>query len=128
MRKVITTFRRGSGAAVILLLIAATVATLQRHSWSNPERVRLASAAVRSSDTVSSQSLYQLESAWTTDHDKMLRLVELQGRYTILSLIYTKCSGTCPLLVKELQAFGASLPPDIKDQTRFVAITIDPAD
>jgi protein SCO1/2 len=27
-----------------------------------------------------------------------------------------------------LQVFGASLPPDIRNRTRFVAITIDPAD
>jgi protein SCO1/2 len=31
-------------------------------------------------------------------------------------------------LVKELQDFGASLPLDIRNKTRFVAITIDPAD
>jgi len=128
MRKVIATFRRSPIAAVILLLIVATVAILHRHFWPSPASVRLAPPAVKISDGVSGQSLYQLESVWTTDHDKILRLVELQGRYTILSLIFTKCAGTCPLLVKELQEFGASLPPDIKNQTRFVAITIDPAD
>jgi protein SCO1/2 len=129
MRKVTSTFRRRLAAgASLLLLILATAAIFHRHFRPNPSSVRVAAAAAKSADGVSSQSLYQLESVWTTDHDKTLRLAELQGRYTILSLIFTRCSGTCPLLVKELQEFGASLPPDIRNETRFVAITIDPAD
>jgi protein SCO1/2 len=128
MRKVTSPVRRRSVAGVILLLISAVAAIFQRHFWPNPVSVRLAAAAAKMRDAVSSQSLYQLESVWTTDHDKTLRLAELRGRYTILSLIFTRCSGTCPLLVKELQQFGASLPLDIRNKTRFVAITIDPAD
>ena len=128
MRKVTSGFRGRLAAGAILLLILATAAIFQRHFWPNPSSVRGAARAAKSGDGVSSQSLYQLESVWTTDHDKTLRLVELQGRYTILSLIFTRCSGTCPLLVKELQQFGASLPLDIRNKTRFVAITIDPAD
>jgi protein SCO1 len=126
MRKVTSTFRRRLVAGAVLLLIVAIAAIFYRLFWPNASSVRL--AAAKMGDGVSSQSLYQLESVWTTDHDKTLRLVELQGRYTILSLIFTRCSGTCPLLVKELQEFGASLPPDIRNKTRFVAITIDPAD
>jgi protein SCO1 len=129
MRKVTSTLRRRLAAgAVLLLLILATAAIFARHFWPNPPSVGPAATAAKIGDGVSSQSLYQLESVWTTDHDKTLRLVELQGRYTILSLIFTRCSGTCPLLVKQLQDFGASLPLDIKNKTRFVAITIDPAD
>jgi protein SCO1 len=129
MRKVTSTLRRRLAAgAILLLLISAAAAIFQRHFWPNASSVRPAARAAKIDDGISSQSLYQLESVWTTDHDKTLRLVELQGRYTILSLIFTRCSGTCPLLVKELQEFGASLPLDIKNKTRFVAITIDPAD
>jgi protein SCO1 len=128
MRKVTWTFRRRLAAGAILLLILATAAIFHRHFWPHPSSVRLAATVAKIGDGVSSQSLYQLESVWTTDHDKTLRLAELQGRYTILSLIFTRCSGTCPLLVKELQELGASLPLDIRNKTRFVAITIDPAD
>jgi protein SCO1/2 len=128
MRKVTSTLRRRSVAGAILLLISATAAMFHRQLWPNPSSVRPAAMAAGPGDGVSSQSLYQLDSVWTTDHERTLRLLELQGRYTILSLIFTRCSGTCPLLVKELQQFGASLPLDIKNKTRFVAITIDPAD
>jgi protein SCO1/2 len=129
MRKVTSTLRRRLAAgAILLLLILGAAAIFQGHFWPNPSSVRPVARATKIDAGVSSQSLYQLESVWTTDHEKTLRLVELQGRYTILSLIFTRCSGTCPLLVKELQEFGAALPRDIKNKTRFVAITIDPAD
>ena len=129
MRKVTSTLRRRLAAGtILLLLILATAEIFDRHFWPNPLSVRPAATAGKIGDGVSGQSLYQLESVWTTDHERTVRLVELQGRYTILSLIFTRCSGTCPLLVKELQEFGASLPLDIKNKTRFVAITIDPAD
>jgi protein SCO1/2 len=118
---------RFSAAVVILLLMLAAAATLRWGFWPRPVNDRHASAA-RGGDAVSGRSLYQLESVWTTDRNETLGLVELRGRYTILSLIFTSCSGTCPLLVKQLQVFGASLPPDIRNRTRFVAITIDPAD
>jgi protein SCO1 len=118
---------RFSAAVVSLLLMLLAAATLEWAFWSRPVNSRHASAA-RGDDAVSGQSLYQLESVWTTDRNETVKLVDLRGRYTILSLILTRCSGTCPLLVKQLQVFGASLPPDIRNRTRFVAITIDPAD
>ena len=121
------TLPRFSAAVATLLLMLAAAATLEWIFWPRPVNDRHASAA-RGGDAVSSQSLYQLESVWTTDRNQTLELVELRGRYTILALIFTRCSGTCPLLVKQLQVFGASLPPDIRNRTRFVAITIDPAD
>jgi protein SCO1 len=122
-----TATRPRFSAAVVLLLMLAAAATLEWRFWPRPVNDRHASAA-RGGDAVSSRSLYQLDSVWTTDRNETLELAELGGRYTILSLIFTRCSGTCPLLVKQLQAFGASLPPDIRNRTRFVAITIDSAD
>jgi protein SCO1/2 len=121
------TLPRFPAAVVILLLTLPAAATLQWSFWPRPVNDRHASAA-GGGDAVSGRSLYQLESVWTTDRNETLELAELRGRYTILSLIFTRCSGTCPLLVKQLQVFGTSLPPDIRNRTRFVAITIDPAD
>jgi protein SCO1 len=118
---------RFAAIVVLLLLLLPAAATLQWRFWPRPVNDRHASAAT-GGDAVSGRSLYQLESVWTTDRNATLGLVELRGRYVILSLIFTRCSGTCPLLVKQLQVFSASLPPDIRNRTRFVAITIDPAD
>jgi protein SCO1/2 len=118
---------RFPAVVVVLLLMLPAAATLHWHFRPRPVNDRHASAAT-GGDAVSDRSLYQLESVWTTDRNETVELAELRGRYTILSLIFTRCSGTCPLLVKQLQVFGASLPADIRNRTQFVAITIDPAD
>jgi protein SCO1 len=73
-------------------------------------------------------SLYQLASTWTTDDEKQIRLTDLRGRSQILALIFTTCSGTCPLTVKELQQLESAMPNRIAKRTRFVLVTIDPAD
>lgn len=119
---------RFSAAVVSLLLMLLAAGILQWGFWPHAVNNRQASAAGAGDDAVSGQSLYQLESVWTTDRNETFDLAGLRGRYTILALIFTRCSGTCPLLVKQLQVFGASLPPDVRNQTRFVGITIDPAD
>jgi protein SCO1/2 len=118
---------RFPAAVLILLIMLPAAATLQWRFRPGPVSERHASAA-RGDDAVSDRSLYQLEAVWTTDRNETLKLVDLRGRYTILALIFTRCSGVCPLLVQQMRVFGASLPADIRSRTRFVAITIDPAD
>jgi len=113
---------------MVLLFIVAALTAWYGYFRLVPESKSIALPLTANTASVSEQSLYQLESLWTTDTDETVKLRELQGRYTILSLMFTRCTGTCPLLTKQLQAFSASLPPDIKNQTRFVAITIDPGD
>jgi protein SCO1/2 len=73
-------------------------------------------------------SLYQLTSTWTTDDDRSMQLVSLHGRPQVIALMFTTCTGTCPITVKELQVFAASLPASIGERAGFVLITIDPDD
>ena len=86
-------------------------------------------AAVSKTQSVADElSLYQLTSTWTTDDNRSLKLNELRGSLQILALIFTRCSGTCPLTVKELQKFAASLPEPLARDTHFVLVTFDPTD
>ena len=74
----------------------------------------------------SSSSLYQLESSWSTDNTARIRLRELGGRYLIVAMIFTRCPGVCPTLVRELQALQKSLPQKVSEKTGFLLVTIDP--
>jgi len=71
-------------------------------------------------------SLYQLDSVWTTQEGKPLRLAELRGRPRVLSMIFTRCPSACPTLVKEMQALERKLPEDVRERTGFVLVSIDP--
>jgi len=74
----------------------------------------------------SGRSIYLLDSRWTADNGRPLRLRELGGDVQILTLMYATCTGICPGLVKQLQALSRNLPADIGRRTHFVLVTVDP--
>ena len=74
----------------------------------------------------SGRSVYQLDSSWVEDNGRTLRLGALEGDMQLLALIYTTCTGACPVTVKSLQMFSRNMPGDIKGQVRFLLVTVDP--
>jgi protein SCO1 len=71
-------------------------------------------------------SLFQLRSSWTTDQGSAIKLEDLSGHYQIVAFIFTQCGGACPLLVKSLQQQARSWPAAVRDQSRFLLVSIDP--
>lgn len=51
----------------------------------------------------------------------------LRGRVVLLHFVFTGCSSTCPLQVKELAAVRAALPAAARAAVRFLAVSVDPA-
>ncbi len=74
----------------------------------------------------SERSVHLLDSQWTTDSSRELKLRDLHGHYQVLAFIFTQCSGACPLLVKTMQLKTISMPKAIRERTRFLLVTIDP--
>jgi protein SCO1/2 len=74
----------------------------------------------------SSSSLYQLESKWETDRGRRIQLRELGGRVWVVAMIFTRCPGACPTLVRELKALDETLPPNVRGRAGFLLFTIDP--
>jgi protein SCO1/2 len=74
----------------------------------------------------SERSIYQLDSAWAEDTGHAIKLESLQGHIQLLALIYTTCTGSCPITVKAMQMFSKSLPDDIKGRLHFLLVTVDP--
>lgn len=72
------------------------------------------------------RSIYQLDSHWVEDNGHALRLPALEGDMQLLALIYTTCTGTCPLTVKAMQMFSRNMPGDIQGKIRFLLVTVDP--
>jgi sulfatase modifying factor 1 len=78
------------------------------------------------SSKLSERSIYQLDSSWTEDDGHAFRLRELTGEVQLLAMIYTTCTGSCPVIVKALQMLSRNLPADLRAHTRFVLVTVDP--
>lgn len=72
------------------------------------------------------QSLYQLDSLWTSDVGRTVTLGVLRGRPQVLALIFTHCEYACPILVNELRRLEAALPAELRDQVDFLLVSFDP--
>jgi protein SCO1/2 len=72
------------------------------------------------------KSLFQVESRWTNDAGKEIRLGDLRGKVQIVTMFFATCKFACPLLVRDMQRIEAALPAVIREQTGFVLITFDP--
>ena len=74
----------------------------------------------------SERSIYQLDSPWVEDNGRKMQLDALEGDMQFLALIYTTCTGVCPVTVKSMQMFSRNMPADIKGKIRFLLVTVDP--
>jgi protein SCO1 len=50
----------------------------------------------------------------------------LRGRPVLMHFVYTGCSSTCPTQVRELAQVHDALPPQVREQVRFVSVSLDP--
>src|SRR5215207_2953461 len=71
------------------------------------------------------QSLYLLDSKWTSDVGRQIKLGALRGRPQIVALFFTHCEYACPILVEELKGLERKLPPEVIDKVDFLLVTID---
>ena len=71
------------------------------------------------------QSLYLLDSTWTSDVGRQIKLGALRGRPQIVALFFTRCEYACPILVGELKAIEGKLPPEVLGKVDFLLVSID---
>ncbi|HEV7868591.1 MAG TPA: SCO family protein [Chthoniobacteraceae bacterium] len=71
------------------------------------------------------QSLYLLDSIWTSDVGRQIKLGALRGRPQIVALFFTHCEYACPILVGELKAIETKLPAGVLRNVDFLLVSID---
>ena len=73
----------------------------------------------------SDKSLYQVDSTWTTDAGKQMKLSSLAGRPQVVTMFFTSCEYACPILANDMKKLEAALPDGIRTNVGFVLITFD---
>ena len=86
-----------------------------------------AAAPAEAAAPFTSDSLYQLEAAFTDDTGKPFSLGKLRGRPVALNLFFASCGYACPLTVTDLLAIQAQLPAELRARTAFVLVSFDTA-
>ncbi|AKQ46158.1 hypothetical protein TH63_11780 [Rufibacter radiotolerans] len=84
-------------------------------------------AAVQANAPVSDLSIYNLESDWTTQVGKEIKLDAFKGKPLLVSMVYTSCAFACPRTVADLQIIEKGLADYQTNDFHVVLVTIDPA-
>lgn len=111
-------------AAVILLsAIALTAAEL------NTNKPARSCCAAKNISTLlpayTSKSLYQVESKWTTDAGKPIKLGDLAGKPQVVLMFFSRCTYACPILMNDLKRINAALTPVQRAKIGFTMISFD---
>ena len=75
---------------------------------------------------ISDLSIYNLPSKWTNQDGQNLEMKDLQGKVLVMVMIYTSCKAACPRLVADMRNIEQRIPKKIKDNVKFVLVSIDP--
>jgi protein SCO1/2 len=71
------------------------------------------------------RSLYQLDSVWTSDVGKEVRLGVLHGRAQVVAMFFTHCEYACPIIVEDLRRLERALPAALRDRVDFLLVSFD---
>ncbi len=80
---------------------------------------------LKHSAPIPEQSLYQLDSQWTSDQGRVIRLANLQGQPQVVAMVFTSCEFACPIIVNDMKRIAAGLPPEIRGRVNFTLISFD---
>lgn len=69
-------------------------------------------------------SVFDLSSQWKDQRGREVQLSDVAGSRSVVAMIYTSCTVTCPLIVSALKRIEAAVPAD--SGMRFLLISIDP--
>ena len=74
---------------------------------------------------VTDKSIYQIETEWTSDFGKKIKLDRLRGKPQVIAMFFTSCEYACPVLVHDVRRIEAALPENLRTNVGFVLVTFD---
>lgn len=75
---------------------------------------------------VSKKSIYLLDSKWKTQNNKTVQLKDFRGKPVVVSMLYTTCTKSCPIIMSKLKELNELLSAKEKNNVTFLIISINP--
>lgn len=72
------------------------------------------------------ESIFDLQSKWNTEENKVIQLKDLKGKVLVMVMIYTSCQSACPRLVADMLNISKQIPEKYKDEIQYILVSIDP--
>ena len=76
--------------------------------------------------SVPNESVYQLDTEWTTQDNDNIQLASFRGQPQLMALIYTHCGTVCPRMVGNMKQILSDLPEEMRGRVGRILVTIDP--
>jgi protein SCO1/2 len=77
------------------------------------------------STTLTTSSLYQLDSVWTNDYGAATNLASLRGRPPVVTMFFANCAYACPMLVYQMKQIEQALPESLRNKVGFTLVSFD---
>ncbi len=71
------------------------------------------------------KSLYQLDSTWTSDVGREVKLGVLRGRVQVVAMFFAQCEYACPIIVENMRVIETALPAALRDRVDFLLVSFD---
>jgi protein SCO1 len=71
-------------------------------------------------------SLFELTSVWKDQNGQTFTWKDMQGKVVLLSMVYTSCQQTCPLIISEMKALQKALPESMTGKVEVLLFSMDP--
>lgn len=71
------------------------------------------------------RSLYLLDSQWTSDVGKNVRLRVLRCHPQIVALFFTRCEYACPIIVEDMKRIARAMPESWRNDVDFLLVSLD---
>ncbi|MBK8711133.1 MAG: SCO family protein [Niastella sp.] len=109
------------------ILFSALIVSCSQNSGSSAKEVKAAiPGATELKQPIPQESIFQLKDSFETQDDKPFTLAMLQGKPTVVGMIFTHCTYACPRLTADIQHIAKSLKED-RDKVNFVLVSFDAA-
>lgn len=72
-------------------------------------------------------SLFNLDREFVNQNGENIKLSDIKGDVKVISMIYTRCKTTCPILLDNMIKLDSLINKDFKDKVHFVLVSLDPS-
>lgn len=76
-------------------------------------------------DALPDSSLFQINTEWTDQSSKKLKLSSFRGHYLVVSMVYLGCQSSCPLTIARMKEVEKHLSAEMKSNVKFILFTFD---
>lgn len=123
MKRNCKTSIRAAAAAIVLLAAGDVIAG--ETGMLKPEKPACCVKELAPTAPLSDRSLYQLDSPWTNDAGRGLKLAALRGKPQVVSMFFASCRFTCPVLVNDMKRIESALPANVRTNVGFLLVSFD---